>query len=166
MSHVIRKDVFWQLRSGMTQSCLLTYRDELRSWNLDLESIDSVLSRQGTTKVSTTNTIFYGRKMVADIHAGGTYVLLFNKGADRTVRMRRLICAFVVGVVVSGMFKNAKDCWRRSVYVICFPMNSGGWQWMIMDHVWLVRSIVLEDLYLTVDICNSTFVLKWKEKLK
>ena len=24
-----------------------------------------------------------------------------------------------------------------------------------------MRSIVLEDLYLTADICNSTFVLKW-----
>ena len=35
---------------------------------------------------------------------------------------------------------------------------------MIMNHVWLVRSIVLEDLYLTVDMCNSTFVLKWLER--
>ena len=44
----------------------------------------------------------------------------------RTVRMRRLICAFVVGVVVSEMFENADDCCRRSVYVLSFPMNCGG----------------------------------------
>ena len=35
---------------------------------------------------------------------------------------------------------------------------------MTMNHVLLVRSIVLEDLYLSVDICNSTFVLKWLER--
>ena len=31
---------------------------------------------------------------------------------------------------------------------------------MIMNHVRLVRSIVLEDLYLTVDICNCMFCVK------
>ena len=78
--------------------------------------------------------------------------------------MRRLICAFVVGVVVSEMFENADDCCRRSVHVLSFPMNCGGQckrpLWMIMNHVWLVRSIVLEDLYLTADICNCTFCVK------
>ena len=31
---------------------------------------------------------------------------------------------------------------------------------MVMNHVWLVRSIVLEDLYLTVDICCVKMVGK------
>ena len=48
-----------------------------------------------------------------------------NKGADRTVRMRRLICDFVVGVVVSEMIENADDFCRRSVYVLSFPTVVG-----------------------------------------
>ena len=62
--------------------------------------------------------------------------------------MRRLICAFVVGVVVSEMFENADDYCRRSVYVLSFPMNCGN----IKGHY--------EWLWTMFDICNCTVCVK------
>ena len=69
MSHAMRQCVFGSLRPGKTQTDLLSYRDQLESWNFGYINWrhHSVLAAN-------------------------------NKGADQTARMRRLICAFVVRI--------------------------------------------------------------------
>ena len=61
------------LGPGKTQTTLLTYRDQLESWNLDWTSLDTIQSRQRTTKV------------VISLHecAGWSAPLLFTYGKNR-----------------------------------------------------------------------------------
>ena len=70
------------LRSGMTQTGLLGYRDEGEAWNFGFSKY-----RKCTIQAAK------------------------KKGADQTARMRRLICAFVVGIWHKQVFS-----WRGSMY--------------------------------------------------
>ena len=69
MSHIMTKPVYGGFRPGKTQTGLFSNRDKLESQNFGF-SKDKVLH----------------------------YLAMNNKGADQTVRVRRLICVFDVRI--------------------------------------------------------------------